>query len=102
MAFSIIWGIVGVLFVNYIHPFIEKKVNKLLLKIPIITQKITLVFLIIILIVDEILSVGDIKFQEKNKEKSATIKIIITILFLSKLALFSTLTDFTTTSNNLS
>lgn len=57
LAFSIIWGIGGVLFINYIHPFIEKNINKILAKIPILLQKATLLFLILILITDEIMSI---------------------------------------------
>ena len=36
--FSFVWGIFGVMFINHIHPFIKKHVNKILDKIPYIIK----------------------------------------------------------------
>ena len=57
LAFSIVWGLVGVLFVNNIHPFIEKQVDKLLRHIPFNLQKIMLMGLFFVFLLDEMLSI---------------------------------------------
>ena len=54
--YSFAWGIIAILFLNHIHPFIEKKVKKLLKNVPNIYQAIAIKVLIIILIIDTILS----------------------------------------------
>lgn len=38
--YSFAWGIIAILFINHIHPFIEKIIKKVLKKIPTITQEI--------------------------------------------------------------
>lgn len=55
--FSIIWGIFGILFMNYIHKFIEKFTNMCANKISYIIQHIILYFMVIIFIVDTIFSI---------------------------------------------
>lgn len=57
LAFSIVWGLVGVLFVNNIHPFIEKQVDKLLRHIPFNLQKMMLMGLLFVFLLDEMLSI---------------------------------------------
>ena len=57
LAFSIIWGLAGVLFVNNIHPFIEKRVDRLLRHIPFNLQKIMLMGLLFVFLLDEMLSI---------------------------------------------
>ncbi len=56
LSFSIVWGIAGVVFSNYLHPFIEKNVDKILQKISVSMQKITIYSLSFVLIVDFVLS----------------------------------------------
>lgn len=57
LTFSLLWGAIGVLFSNLIHPYVEKKINKLLDRIPFKIQKTLLGTFSIILVIDEILSV---------------------------------------------
>ena len=50
LAYSIAWGIIGTIFVEKIHPFLKKQLEKLTIKIPHKVQVILLnVFLVIIL-----------------------------------------------------
>lgn len=57
ITFSVLWGLIGVLFSNIIHPFVEKNMNKLLYRIPIKLQKMVIHLLSLIFIIDEILSI---------------------------------------------
>lgn len=54
--FSFAWGIIALIFIHFIHPFVEKKVKKVLKKIPTKAQTILIHTGLIILIVDTILS----------------------------------------------
>lgn len=54
--FSFSWGIIALIFINFLHPFIEKKVQKLLSKIPSSVQSYTIKFLIGIVAIDTVLS----------------------------------------------
>lgn len=54
--FSFAWGIIALVFVHHIHPFIEKKVKKILKKIPVKMQTIVIHLAFIILVTDTILS----------------------------------------------
>lgn len=54
--FSFIWGIIALIFINNIHPFVEKKVKKILKKIPKWFQVSFIRVLIILLIIDTVLS----------------------------------------------
>ena len=54
--FSLVWGIIGILFINHIHPFIEKKVKKLLKKLPNKIRKIATNTLFIAISTDMVLS----------------------------------------------
>lgn len=54
--YSFAWGIIALIFINHIHPFIEKKVHKIIKKIPNIIQQIFINILVIVWIVDTILS----------------------------------------------
>ena len=57
LSFSLFWGIVGVLFINVIHPFMKKHVEKILLKIPYTLQEIIVYVLLIEVWTDFVLSV---------------------------------------------
>lgn len=56
LAYSIAWGILGVIFVQNIHPYISNKVEKVISHISNNKQKITLFILILIIIIDTVLS----------------------------------------------
>ncbi len=56
LFFSFSWGIIALIFINMLHPFIEKKVQKLLSKIPSSVQIYTIRFLISIVAIDTVLS----------------------------------------------
>ena len=56
LSFSIVWGLAGIIFSNYLHPFIEKKTEKLLQKIAFPMQRATIYALASVLVVDFILS----------------------------------------------
>lgn len=57
ITFSLLWGFIGVIFSNIIHPFVDKHINKLFYKIPFKLQKTSVYVLCIILLVDVVLSV---------------------------------------------
>lgn len=54
--FSFVWGIFAILFLNHIHPFIKKHINRKLSKIPYIFQKTVLCIFTIIFVADTVLS----------------------------------------------
>ena len=54
--FSIVWGVFGILFINYIHPFIERKTKIVLKKIPSKIRKIAINLIFIAILTDTILS----------------------------------------------
>lgn len=54
--YSFVWGIISILFVNHIFPFIEKKINIILKKLPIIVQSTIINIISIILLIDTFLS----------------------------------------------
>ncbi len=57
LPYSIAWGIIGTIFVEKIHPFVEKKTEKMTAWINKKAQIIILYLLVIIILVDFILSV---------------------------------------------
>lgn len=57
LFFSIVWGVVGVIFIDVIHPFIQKKVEYILLKTPYRLQIIITYVLLLAVCSDFILSV---------------------------------------------
>lgn len=57
LTFSLLWGVIGLLFSNLIHPYVEKNMNKILSKLPFKIQKTLLYIGSIIFIVDEIMSI---------------------------------------------
>ena len=57
LAFSIAWGIIGVVFIEEIHPFVKKKVERYILLISNKRKKIILYSLLAIVSIDFILSV---------------------------------------------
>ncbi len=56
LSFSLVWGFAGVIFSNYLHPFIEKKMEKVLQKFTIPIQKATIYAFASVLIIDFIFS----------------------------------------------
>jgi uncharacterized membrane protein len=54
--FAFAWGIIALIFINFVHPFIEKKVKKISNKIPINLQNAILYIALIALFVDTALS----------------------------------------------
>lgn len=55
--YSFVWGIFAILFVNHIHPFLEKHLKKVLSKIPYYVQIITLYILTSVYIIDTAFSI---------------------------------------------
>ena len=56
ILYSIAWGIIAILFINYMLPFTEKIKNLILNKIPYIAQSITIYILFGIYLIDTFLS----------------------------------------------
>ena len=54
--YSFAWGIIAIIFINHVYPFLKKKINLLLAKIPYTVQVSTLYLLCGIWIVDTIAS----------------------------------------------
>lgn len=54
--YSFAWGIIAILFLNHIHPYIEKKVKKVLKKIPLLTQLLIIKGFVIVYLIDTVLS----------------------------------------------
>lgn len=54
--FSFVWGIAAILFLNHIHPFVKKHLNRKLSKVPYFIQKTSLIVLTTIFIADTIFS----------------------------------------------
>lgn len=57
LIFSLIWGVIGVLFANVLHPYIKKKTERLLHKVSFKTQKNIIYLCSLIFILDSILSI---------------------------------------------
>lgn len=57
LAFSIAWGIIGVIFVEKIHPFINRQIEKYTIKISNKIQAILLNIFLAIILVDFVMSV---------------------------------------------
>ncbi len=57
VLFSFVWGVSAILFINHIHPFMKKQLNKRIIKkIPVLIQSTIIKILCLIYIVDTILS----------------------------------------------
>lgn len=56
ILFSFVWGIFGLIFINNIHPYISKKLDKILINIPYLFQRYVVTLLCIILLIDTVLS----------------------------------------------
>ena len=56
LSFSVAWGIIAILFINHIYPFLKRKINLLLSKIPYKVQVAILRIFIIIFVVDTVAS----------------------------------------------
>ena len=54
--YSFAWGIIAILFINFVYPFFKKKINIILSKIPYKVQIIGVNVLLIALIADTVLS----------------------------------------------
>ncbi len=57
LLYSLLWGILGILFTEKIHPIISGKVEKISLLIPKAVQIIIIICLVIGIIIDEIFSI---------------------------------------------
>lgn len=57
LAFSLVWGILGVIFVEKVHPFVKRNLEKKIIKIPNKIQIIILYILVAIILVDFIFSI---------------------------------------------
>ena len=56
LSFSLIWGIGSILFIKYLHPFVTKIVGKILKKIPVKIQSISINILLALHILDTLAS----------------------------------------------
>ena len=56
LSFSIVWGLAGLVFSNFLHPFIKRKTEKLLERIAFPIQRMTIYTLASVLIIDFVLS----------------------------------------------
>lgn len=56
LSFSIVWGVAGLVFSNFLHPFIKRKTEKLLERIAFPIQRMTIYTLASVLIIDFVLS----------------------------------------------
>lgn len=57
ILFSFVWGIAAILFINHIHPFVKKQLNKRIIKkIPILIQSSIIKVIFCIYMVDTVLS----------------------------------------------
>lgn len=56
LSFSIVWGIVAILFIKFVQPFVTKIVGKILSKIPAKMQKIIANTLVAVIAIDTIAS----------------------------------------------
>lgn len=55
--FSFVWGIAAILFINHIHPFIKKQLNKrVFTRVPVMIQSLVIKVICCIYIVDTVLS----------------------------------------------
>ena len=54
--YSFAWGIIAILFINHIHPFLEKITSKILIRIPQALQEIIIRIAVMIVIIDTVLS----------------------------------------------
>lgn len=54
--YSFAWGIIAILFINFVYPFFKKKINTILSKIPYKLQVLSVYVLLIALIADTVLS----------------------------------------------
>lgn len=56
LSFSVAWGIIAILFINHIYPFLKKKVNLVLSKIPYSLQITIVRVFLLIFVVDTVAS----------------------------------------------
>lgn len=57
VLFSFVWGIVAILFINHIHPFIKKQLNKRIMKrTTVMIQSLIIKVICLIYVIDTILS----------------------------------------------
>lgn len=54
--YSVAWGVIAILFINHAYPFLKKKINLILAKIPYKVQTITLNIFLIIFVIDTVAS----------------------------------------------
>ncbi len=60
--YSFVWGIFAIMFVNHIHPFVKKYVDKLLYRIPYYSQLLALYLFAVIYAFDTIVSISKYLF----------------------------------------
>lgn len=56
LSFSVVWGIGSILFIKYLHPFVTKIVGKILKKIPVKVQSISINILLTLHMLDTLAS----------------------------------------------
>ena len=57
LAYSIAWGIIGVIFVEKIHPFVKKKIERYTIRLPHKVQVIALNSFLVIILIDFVMSI---------------------------------------------
>ena len=57
LAYSIAWGIIGVIFVEKIHPFVKKKIERYTIRLPHKVQVIALNIFLVIILIDFVMSI---------------------------------------------
>ena len=57
LAFSIAWGIIGVIFVDKIHPFIKRKLERYTIRFPHKVQVVVLNIFLVIILIDFVMSI---------------------------------------------
>ena len=57
ILYSLVWGILGILFTEKLHPFVRKKIEKISLAISKTTQRIIVNILVILFVIDEFSSI---------------------------------------------
>lgn len=57
ILYSLVWGVLGLLFTEKLHPFVRKQLEKISLLIPKAIQRITIYALLIAFAIDEVLSI---------------------------------------------
>ena len=70
LAYSIAWGIIGTIFVEKIHPFVKKQLEKITTKIPHKVQICLLILFLTIIIIDFMMSITRYSIFNRLKRKN--------------------------------